>query len=454
VKFNTDELMARMAAADPAQGRPVAEAARGQLWQRIIATDAPQEVHRVRPRRRSRMRFLIVIVPALLVIAAGGVASGVIHFGKPERTFPLFTNPRTELGALTPGTVRVLPLATPDPDGGPPWGLRVLSTTRGVGCIQVGRLVDGKLGALGQDGAFHDDGRFHPLPVNGLFDQFSCAALDGKGRIFNNLTVGEQAASGAWAAVGACYPPTAGRYERDADSTVCPQRDERNIYYGLLGPEARSITYASAGHSRTLATSGADGAYLLVTRAPAHNPAPYAHATTANVVPVHGPITAIHYRDGVTCHLTARSWIGGASACTPSLSVPVGYAPVPIPTRAEVRSPLHVRVVRKHRLLRAGEGRYEVLVSFTSRVPITTDRGNYSASWRDTQTPLSESGSPSRADVAAGQTVTLHIGLGGPHQPTGLVRGHVTLTYATGPALLEGPGTIYLPVGSFAVRVP
>jgi hypothetical protein len=31
--------------------------------------------------------------------------------------------------------------------------MRVFSTTRGVGCIQVGRLLDGKLGALGQDGA-------------------------------------------------------------------------------------------------------------------------------------------------------------------------------------------------------------------------------------------------------------------------------------------------------------
>ncbi len=453
MRFNADDLMARLAAADPAHGLVLEEAARGALWQRILTGEVPHATPAPR-RRRVRARFLIVVLPALIVIAAGGVATGVIRFGRPERQFPIFTNPRAELGALTPGTVRLLPVATPDPHGGPPWGLRVLSTTRGVGCIQVGRLVDGKLGALGQDGAFHDDGRFHEEPVNGLFDRFSCAALDGKGRIFNNVTVGEQAASGAWAAAHGCYPASAGPYERLPGSRPCAAADERNLYYGLLGPQASSITYVIDGEHHTRATVGADGAYLLVTQPPAHQTVPYAHETTANVVPVHGPITEIHYRDGTTCHLTERSWIGGASACTPSLSVPVGYVPVPVPTRAEVISPLHVRVARKPHLFRRGEGQYEVLVSFVSNVAITTDRGSYSLQWRDAHTALPQSGPPSREDIAAGQTVTLRFGLGGPHQPSGLTRGSVTLVYATGPALLEGPGTIYLPVGRFAVRVP
>ena len=32
--------------------------------------------------------------------------------------------------------------------------------------MQIGRLEDGQLGQLGIDGAFHDDGRFHPLAPN------------------------------------------------------------------------------------------------------------------------------------------------------------------------------------------------------------------------------------------------------------------------------------------------
>ena len=64
----------------------------------------------------------------------------------------------------------MLPIAAPDPAGGPDWGMRVLSTTRGEGCLQLGRIVDGKLGALGQDDAFANDGRFHELPVSAAFD--------------------------------------------------------------------------------------------------------------------------------------------------------------------------------------------------------------------------------------------------------------------------------------------
>jgi hypothetical protein len=65
----------------------------------------------------------------------------------------VFANPRAGLGKATAGTVHLLPTSTPDPRGGLPWGMRVLSTTRGAGCIQVGRLLDGELVAIGQDGA-------------------------------------------------------------------------------------------------------------------------------------------------------------------------------------------------------------------------------------------------------------------------------------------------------------
>ena len=347
--------------------------------------------------------------------------------------------------------MRLPPIATPDPAGGPPWGMRVLSTTRGVGCIQVGRLVDGKLGALGQDGAFGDDGRFHELPVSSSFDQFACAALDGKGRLFNNVTVGDEATSATWfSGEGSCVPPGTPTVENPQRAKPCAQSDERNLYYGLLGPDAESVTYTVDGHPRTLATVGVDGAYLIVTTAPAHQLLDSPGATSADVVPVDGPITEIHHRDGATCHLTARSWIGGSSACTPPLEVPVGYARVgPAPTRVEVQTPVRVRLARSPR------GGREILVSFTSRVAITDDRSDYQLKWHEPKMSPQVNGYRStHANIAAGQTVTLGIGRFGRWLAPGLYHGTVTLVYATGPALLEGPGTVYVRVGSFALHVP
>lgn len=47
-----------------------------------------------------------------------------------------------------------------------PAGQRVIRTTRGEVWVQVGRVQDRQLGELGIDGAFHDDGRFHPIPAD------------------------------------------------------------------------------------------------------------------------------------------------------------------------------------------------------------------------------------------------------------------------------------------------
>ena len=137
--------------------------------------------------------------------------------------------------------------------------MRVLSTKRGEGCVQVGRLLDGKLGALGQDSAFHNDGLFHEFAVNTFGAQRSCTLLDGNDRLFLNATVGDIPAS-AWRGNfpdKGCVPSTAGPYERFAEDgkrkpyPVCPQADERNLYYGLLGPGAKSITYIFDGQTHT-----------------------------------------------------------------------------------------------------------------------------------------------------------------------------------------------------------
>jgi hypothetical protein len=422
-------------------------------------------LHGLRLRGRWRRAPLIAIGVAL-VLVGGAFGAGLIQLGAPAKLpFSLYGNPREGSGGLVPGTVRMLPIAAPDPAGGPDWGMRVLSTTRGEGCLQLGRIVDGKLGALGQDDAFANDGRFHELPVSAAFNFNGCALLDGKGRLFTNVTADERAASawiGTGGRLGGCVPQSAGPYEKGLRLTrqetehgakpapICSQADLRNIYYGLLGPEAQSITYVLAGQRHTLPTVGADGAYMFVTLASAHQLLNFANAGTADIVPVDGPIKEIHYRDGSTCHLTSKSWIGGAYACTPSLSEPVGYVTVgKAPSAAVLATPIHTR------LSRGRHGRYVITISFTARLPVTDARRVYDIYWREPgMAPGAYGGTGTNSNVAAGQTITRTIGEYGPSVRAGTVHGSVTLRQALGPGGIEGPGSIAVPVGSFAVRVP
>jgi hypothetical protein len=454
MRTSSSDAMARLAAADPAKDLPVDEAERARLWRLLAATPSPSPQA---GRRRPRMRQLVLVIPALLIVTAGALAAGgVIRIGAPAepaggRLAPL------RGGGLVKGTVRLLGVTAPDPGGGPPWGLRVLSTKRGEGCVQVGRLIDGKLGAIGQDNAFGDDGLFHEFALNSTFAKHACTLLDGNGRIFLNATVGDMPAS-AWVGYGGgCVPSTATHAERFNENgkprAVCPQSDERNLYYGLLGPDARSITYRLNGHTHTQATVGAEGAYLLVTRASPTQLFNFNAGGTQDIVPVDGPITELHYRDGATCHLTARSWIGGKDACTPELNVPVGWVPprTPAPTAAQVRTPLHTRVLRGRR------GRYEILISFTAPVAVTNARSQYTTRWREPHMyPGAYGGGPLTPTApAAGQTVTARIGELGPALKAGVTSGEVIFQDSTGPGNLEeGPGTVELVVGRFSVRVP
>ncbi len=412
--------------------------------------------------RRGHRRAAALVFLATLLISAGALAAGgVIQIGAPAGELP---GPRlTELrgGGIVKGTVRVLGLSTPDPVGGAPWGMRVYSEKVGEGCVQVGRLVDGKVGAIGQDNAFHDDGKFHEFAVGTFGAKGGCTLLDGSSRLFLNATIGDLPAS-AWEGYvwGTCVPSTAGRYERFAEDgkrkpyAVCPQADERNLYYGLLGPDAESITYVLDGHRHTQATAGPEGAYLLVTRASPKQLFNFSAGGTQDVVPVDGPITELHYRNGATCHLTSRSWIGGRDACTPELKVPVGWTPfkTPAPTAAQVTSPLRVR------LLPARHRGYEALVQFTSRVALDTARSSYWVEWHEAGQPprVSSFGKPRPMFPAAGQTETMRLGRGLARSlHPGVLTGEVVFENQTGPGNLEeAGGTVKHIVGRFTLRVP
>ncbi len=128
-------------------------------------------------------RVIVALVALLLVAAAVALADGLLS-GAPV-TPPYRTQPTKDDGAPIGASATLLALSVPDPAGGLPWGLRMLSTTRGVGCLQYGRLYDGQLGVLGEDGAFGDDHRFHALsPQDAVVGSDGCGPLDAGGRLF------------------------------------------------------------------------------------------------------------------------------------------------------------------------------------------------------------------------------------------------------------------------------
>jgi hypothetical protein len=235
---------------------------------------APTERPQRRVGRSHRVPLLATIVLAALLLAAAALAATeIIGFGSPVRSSPA---PGQERPSLTggvgipvagangnPASVQPLAISVPDPGGGLPWGMRIVRTTRGLLCPQVGRLLDGRLGVLGQDGEFNDDGLFHELPAS-VLEPSTCIA-PGVWTILSDIGV---PAAGAlkdypppcvapWARTRASSPPS------------CPAGDERLVGFGVLGPHAVSVSYMVEGHPYTVATAGRLGAYLIVLRVPA-----------------------------------------------------------------------------------------------------------------------------------------------------------------------------------------
>ncbi len=459
----------------PELRRALVDAARRQHQTVVGRVAEPGDAHaRARGRwpglRASRWRVLPVMLLLVLVGAAVAFASGLISFGAPAPSVPVFANPRTGLGRIAPGTVRLLPISVPDPHGGLPWGMRVLSTTRDVGCLQVGRLLDGRLVALGQDGAFDNDGHAHELPLSTNVEWLNCSFVDGHGRIFDSVTIKSQAAS---AAPGVhCEPPGTYAPSHHAAFSTCPLADERNLYYGMLGPDATSLTYSAGGRSHTVATVGPDGAYLIVTPGTTHRYSGEAGSReraglyVSDEVPVYSPITAIHYGGGATCHLvTAERWIYGPRACAPPLAEPFGWVQIGVPTHAQLATPIHATLIRD------AEGRRAIRVRFTSRVAISSLRGQYQLEWHEpgmapeayAAGPIDEGASasysgliPQGRNITAGQTLTKTLDQNrfGPRLAPGITTGSVILDYATGPLIQAEEDTAKIPVGTFKIRVP
>ncbi len=351
-----------------------------------------------------RARVLVVVLACLVVAApAVGAVTNWFGVGAPKR-FPAQSRTQ-DAGRALPATSGLLGLRVADPQGGPPWGLRIVRTTRGDTCIQVGRVEDGKLGSLGIDGSSGNDHLFHAFPNTSVGE--NCGTTDAVGDGFVNV---------GYSGVSASADPSQGGGGVQASS--------RFVFMGLLGPEAASVTYrAPDGSVKTEKTSGGDGAYLLVFPVNASTCNFYARGQFLGVQCANnesmmgtspgspGAVTAVTYRDGHVCnviipqplymafravgaqiqklggfHSQAGSRLYAAFLSTEHLEPnwlqkyishpcpPVGYVAkkLKLVTAAGVAAPITVTAIPDHTY-----GEVLVNLTFTAREPVTSSNSWY-----------------------------------------------------------------------------
>jgi len=265
-------------------------------------------------------RPVAAVLACLVVTGSALAATGAFRTGAPVGA-EVAANPTANEGAVLPASIALLSLRVPDPAGGPPWGLRELKTTRGLMCVQVGRIVDGRIGVLGRYGAFRDDGAFHPFSRT-FMEGPGCGTEDARGDAFVDEQLHGIPASALFGdrqhVSGGCYQP-----QRSQQS--CPQADRRDVYFGLLGPDAESVTHVTpAGGSAVTPTAGPDGAYLIVlphstTRCPPHAPECFGNDTGYTGGPQMNAfevVRAVSYRGAPTCVLPTPTALAAADGAT------------------------------------------------------------------------------------------------------------------------------------------
>ncbi len=389
-------------------------------------------------RRPVGLRLVLIVLAVVLATTTITLAAtGVILVGSPVG---LSSRPSATVGEGIPiaGASRLLPLRAPDPAGGLPWGMRVVHTTRGLICVQIGRVQNGALGQLGVDGAFGNDGRFHPLPPDALpdvvrhsFEGFeNCAEPSA---VYAGDVVGLQ--------LSAASNPRAG---------VGPAADRREISFGLLGAHALSITYRSGSQTHSQPVLAKLGAYLIVQRYTSGRPLgsvsetdgseqryPYGFPTAPN-----GALSAITYRyGGRVCTDTGRSQV--IRACGLSEAPPPRQAPLPsVHVPLKVHLQIHGHVVT------------DATISFRAPYPVTSANQAYLASG---STCRGYGGGSSNADVASGKTVEISVGylLLGSCKRSVTVRVEYARSF-NGPVTpsILGTVTIRMPPGTHALPLP
>lgn len=296
------------------------------------ATPEPEKPRRFRLRRRAAGLFVFFPI-------AGGVALAATIWPTGEPVKPKETFKYTEgLGVPIASSIKLGDVVARDPAGGPPWALRFVRTSRGYGCVQVGRLVRGKLGMLGLDGAFANDGQFHELRADDL-TRGQCRPIDANGRTFiavSQPAVSRSASDAGCKTVATELPPATRlakvprRQRKSLESAVkrpvrgaCPRDGRRALYYGLLGPHVTELRHRVPDGPQIRSKAGEGGAYLFVDRAPAWvnggsilSSDAKISETSININPLlqsFSGVSAITYDDGTACIVVAD----GGRDCLP-----------------------------------------------------------------------------------------------------------------------------------------
>jgi hypothetical protein len=327
----------------------------------------------------SRPRRLNAPLMAAIVVLAGGAiaaaATGVLS-GSPVSNTAGPPVPHAGYGVPVAGGSDLLALRVADPEGGVPWGMRIVHTTRGLVCVQVGRVYRGQLGQLGVDGVFHDDGRFHPLGSNVLY---------GTSQAIIQCVLPSQSFSYQDASADRSGDPV------PTEGVRPPARELRSISFGLLGPHAASVTYKTTSGLRTEPVSPGTGAYLIVEPV-AHAGRQFEHGgAVLGPVSQHAvtpppldlrlrlrgnPVSAITYRLG---SLTCTSGFG-APVSTPC---PTSRPALPVSRKPahNLNEPLHLTLVKDTpavcRAAFLNDPCYRVLLQFKAPYAVTTAASEY-----------------------------------------------------------------------------
>ncbi|HEX8053506.1 MAG TPA: hypothetical protein VF517_10980 [Thermoleophilaceae bacterium] len=202
------------------------------------------------PRRRPATRRAAAAAVALVVLGVGIATAATGEFppvGDPLPA-PRHDNARRPLSPVT-GTGRVAPIRTADPEGGPPWSVRTFRTRGGAECEQVGRVVKGRLGVIGDDGEFHEA----PLASVACFSRRRRAAPADATLLRTHGSPNQGPGIPATGTPPREYAPvpcedgvSAGQ-SFDPHTVVCGDRPRRFIDTGTVGPNVVAIEVRGGG---------------------------------------------------------------------------------------------------------------------------------------------------------------------------------------------------------------
>jgi hypothetical protein len=324
--------------------------------------------------RAWRSRMNAPLIAAIVVLAGGAIAAAAtgVLTGSPVSNPAGPPVPYAGYGVPAAGGSDLLALHIADPEGGLPWGMRIVHTTRGLVCVQVGRIYHGQLGQLGVDGVFHDDGRFHRLGANVLY---------GTSEVMIQCVLPSQSF---------LYEDTSADRSGDpvpTEGVRPPAHELRSISFGLLGPHADSVTYKTKYGLRTEPVSPGTGAYLIVEPV-AHAGRQFSHGG-AFIGPAaqHVITTPLPLLRGDT--LGAITYRLGSLTCTIGFGVPIG---TPCPTSRpalpvsrgpahNLNEPLHLTLVKDTpavcRAAFLNDPCYQVLLQFKAPYAVTNAASEY-----------------------------------------------------------------------------